>query len=159
MGFTLCALFNATVYSGFRARVKAIGGMPHSQYVSKFFFETCGADNVWLLYLSRDDWFSTVGNGNCSQIEVVFENDSGSSFRSIMNPVGRCGVKLVYEQDMGLMEKFFAFAQCIFKDFNQSLITIRDGWVHSMINRLPKKFFQSASSRTRTREYTQSNPV
>ena len=125
MGFTLCALFNATVYSGFRARVKAIGGMPHSQYVSKFVFETCGADNVWLLYLSRDDWFSTVGNGKCSQIEVVFENDPSSIYHSLQNPVRRCGVSLVYEQDMELMEELNqANAQCC----SSSRVITYEGW-------------------------------
>ncbi|KAF3960480.1 hypothetical protein CMV_014818 [Castanea mollissima] len=108
MGFTLCALFTTSrlAYSGFRARVKAIGDMPHSQYVSQLFFRYFSKQHhVWLLYLSRDDWFSTVGNGECSQIEVVFEEDSGSSFLSTINPVGRCGVGLVYEQDMELMEE------------------------------------------------------
>ena len=70
--------------------MKAIGDMPHSQYVSKFHFEYCANDNIWLLYLSRDDWFRTVGNGECSQIEVVFENGHAE----------QCGVGLVYEQDM-----------------------------------------------------------
>ena len=113
MGFILCARFSHIFLkpydnSGFRACVKAIGGMPHSQYVSQLFFRKWREDHVWLLYLSRDDWFSTVGNGECSQIEVVFE-ESDSSFGYEMNPVVQCGVSLVYEQDMGLMEKFFAF--------------------------------------------------
>ena len=124
IGFTLCALFNAYVYSGFRARVKAIGDMPHSQYVSEYHFGTC-VDHVWLLYLSRDDWFSTVGNGECSQIEVVFENDSGSSYFSSKNPVGRCGVSLVYEQDMELMEELNqANAQCC----SSSRVITYEGW-------------------------------
>ena len=97
MGFTLCAHFNTNSFrSGFRARVKAIGDMPHSQYVSECFFRRCSSyHHIWLLYLSRDDWFSTVGNGECSQIEVVFEesSDFGSS-------VLQCGVSLVYMQDM-----------------------------------------------------------
>ena len=109
MGFTLCArlYIETNEYSGFRACVYAIGGMPHRQYVSQLPFRKCSKDHVWLLYLSRDDWFSTVGNGECSQIEVVFQD---SSFGYKMNPVLQCGVSLVYEQDMGLMEKFFAFA-------------------------------------------------
>ena len=108
MGFTLCALFNADVNFGFRARVKAIGDMPSSQYVSKFHFGTCNKDQVWLLYLSHDDWFSTVGNGECSQIEVAFEMSDGGRA-----PVQQCGVSLVYEQDMELMEELNqANAQC-----------------------------------------------
>ncbi|XP_030969430.1 TMV resistance protein N-like [Quercus lobata] len=130
MGFTLCALFNSFVYSGLRARVKAIGDMPHSQYVSKFHFETskfqfhfgfCSSNHVWLLYLSRDDWFSTVGNGECTQIEVVFEVDSPYS----MNPVGQCGVSLVYELDMELMEELNqANAQCS----SSSRVITFEGW-------------------------------
>ena len=57
--------------------------------------------HVWLLYLSRDDWFSTVGNGECSQIEVVFENNHFS----INSVLQRCGVSLVYEQDVERMEE------------------------------------------------------
>ena len=128
MGFTLCALFNATVYSDFKARVKAIGDVPHRQHVSKFHFERCNHDHVWLLYLSRDDWFNTVGNGECSQIEVVFEsesNNSGSIYPSLENPVGQCGVSLVYEQDMELMEEFNqANAQCC----SSSRVITYEGW-------------------------------
>ena len=110
MGFILCARFNPMFLkpydnSGFRACVKAIGGMPHSQYVSQLFFRKGTEDHVWLLYLSRDDWFSTVGNGECSQIEVVFETDLSSSFLSTINP--QCGVNLVYKQKLNQVN-----AQC-----------------------------------------------
>nr|XP_023921555.1 disease resistance-like protein DSC1 [Quercus suber] len=134
MGFTLCALFNEKAYftGEYRACVKAIGDMPDSQYVFKNLkFGGCGVNDVdytylylfhndwfstvgnseskqienhvWLLYLSRDDWFSTVGNGECSEIEVVFEYVSDLDIPS--SPVKRCGVSLVYEQDMELMEE------------------------------------------------------
>nr|XP_023921554.1 TMV resistance protein N-like isoform X2 [Quercus suber] len=129
MGFALCALFNEEAdFSGeYSACVKAIGDMPHIQYVFKNLkFRRCSENrvhrfhnnwystvgnseckqienHVWLLYLSRDDWFSTVGNGECRQIEVVFED---VSYRDIPSrPVKRCGVSLVYEQDMELMEE------------------------------------------------------
>ena len=109
MGFTLCALFNATddsdFFFGLRARVKAIGDMPHSQCVSQTFFRICSKDQVWLLYLSCDDWFRTVGNGECSQIEVVYEYAPSSLYHNFKNPVWQCGVSLVYEQDMELMEE------------------------------------------------------
>nr|XP_023919568.1 putative adenylate cyclase regulatory protein [Quercus suber] len=109
MGFTLCAIFNGGVDSKFRACVEAIGDIPRSQYV----FENsdiveCSANNVWLLYLSRDDWFSTFGNGECIEIEVVFEEvvfKYGSYCDNPSSPVKRCGVSLVYEQDMELMEE------------------------------------------------------
>ena len=105
MGFTLCALFNEDVLPDFRARVKAIGDMPHNQYVSPFHFGRCSKRHVWLLYLSCDDWFRTVGNGECSQIEVVYEYAPSSLYHNFKNPVWQCGVSLVYEQDMELMEE------------------------------------------------------
>ena len=102
-----------------------VGELNEHEAVSKFHFGTCSTDHVWLLYLSRDDWFSTVGNGECSQIEVVFENDSGSSYFSSKNPVGRCGVSLVYEQDMELMEELNqANAQCC----SSSRVITYEGW-------------------------------
>ena len=128
MGFTLCAIFNDNAYFdfGFRACVKAIGDMPHSQYVFNFSqFENCSEDNVWLLYLSRDDWFSTAGNGECSQIEVVFENDPDSVYHISQDPVCQCGVSLVYEQDMELMEELNqANAQCS----SSSRVITFEGW-------------------------------
>ena len=120
MGFTLCALFNAHVFSGFRACVKAIGDMPHSQYVSESHFGSCRTDHIWLLHLSRDDWFSTVGNGECSQIEVVFEMSDGRRA-----PVQQCGVSLVYKQDMEPMEELNqANAQCC----SSSRVITFEGW-------------------------------
>ena len=54
----------------------ALGGdMPHRHYSSDIFFRlTSGVCHIWLLYLSRDSCFATVGNGECNQIEVIFEN-------------------------------------------------------------------------------------
>ena len=129
MGFTLCARFNADVTFGFRARVKAIGDMPPSQYVSEFHFRTCNKAHVWLLFLSRDDWFSTVGDGKCNEVEVVFETGSGSRY----NPVLRCGVSLVYEADMERMEELNQVnAQCS----SSSCVINYEGWdgVHGFVN-------------------------
>ena len=116
MGFTLCAVANisSSAYSGFRARVKAIGDMPHSQYVSNFHFGRRSGNHVGLFYLSRDDWFSTVGNGECSQIEVVFENDVGYS----LYDVRQCGISLVYELNQ-------ANAQC---SSSSSRVITYEGW-------------------------------
>ncbi|KAF3956343.1 hypothetical protein CMV_018518 [Castanea mollissima] len=108
MGFALCALFDAffplnDVISapvdktfGLRAHVIALGGdMLHRHYSSDIFFrQTSGVCHIWLLYLSRDSWFATVGNGECNQIEVTFEN-----YGPRLN-VWNCGVNLVYEQDV-----------------------------------------------------------
>ena len=44
--------------------------------------------------MSHDEWFATVGNGECSQIKVTFEGgklyEKGTEF----------GVSLVYKQDV-----------------------------------------------------------
>ncbi|KAL4605156.1 hypothetical protein ACB092_09G009000 [Castanea dentata] len=136
MGFTLCASYSSITGSfyRYRTRVKAIGDTPHKQYVSEFHFGMCSDGHIWLLYLSRDDWFSTVGNGECSQIEVVFENDSGSSYFSSKNPVRRCGVSLVYKQDMELMEELNQEnAQCC----SSSRVITYEGWDgvhHGVVN-------------------------
>ena len=51
-------------------------------------------DSIWLFYLSCDDWFATVGNGECSKIKVLIETyDSAIRVRE-------CGVNLVYKQDV-----------------------------------------------------------
>ena len=96
MGFVLCAYVNVIGETfGLGARVIALGDMPHSHYASKTFFRTTAlGSHIWLLFFSHDDWFATVGNGECSQIEVVFEN-YGS-----VDGVRECGVSLVYEQNV-----------------------------------------------------------
>ncbi|KAF3960479.1 hypothetical protein CMV_014817 [Castanea mollissima] len=151
MGFTLCAFLNINrwVCSGFRARVKAIGDMRHCQYVTQSFSRECSGEaigdmlhslsrecresHVWLLYLSRDDWFSTVGNGECSQIEVVFERHSHPLYYP-EDPVQQCGVSLVYKQDVELMEELNqANAQC---SSSSRVITYEgcDGVHHGLVN-------------------------
>ena len=39
-------------------------------------FSSSGVVQIWLLYLSSDDWFSTIENGECNQIKVLFETSS-----------------------------------------------------------------------------------
>ena len=48
---------------------------------------------------------------------------------------------------------FFFFSQCFFKTFNQTLITIRDGWAHNRVNCWSEEFFQSIIAWTWTREF------
>ena len=107
VGFNLCACFDALYppvpidkfdtsdeIFGLRARVIAFGDMPHSHYVFEAFSSvTSGVNQIWLLYISRDNWFPTV-HGECNWIMVVFETSSPHLY------VRRCGVRLVYEQDM-----------------------------------------------------------
>uniref|UniRef100_A0A2N9J4H8 C-JID domain-containing protein n=1 Tax=Fagus sylvatica TaxID=28930 RepID=A0A2N9J4H8_FAGSY len=72
MGFAVCASFNSppsyddefgnpVKTFGLRARVIALGDMPHSHdYASEIFFNVKVAPkHIWLLYLSRDDWLAT----------------------------------------------------------------------------------------------------
>ena len=67
--------------------------------------------NNYLLYLSCDEWFATVGNGECSQIKVTFEGgklyDNGTEF----------GVNLVYEQDVDEFNQ--TNAQCLIASFGE----------------------------------------
>uniref|UniRef100_A0A2N9GN70 Uncharacterized protein n=1 Tax=Fagus sylvatica TaxID=28930 RepID=A0A2N9GN70_FAGSY len=126
MGFALYASFNAISspsYAdefgnrvktfGLRARVKALGDMPYSHYAFEVFFNVKFAlEHIWLLYLSRDDWFANV-DGEYSKIEVEFETYSIN--------VWQCGASLLYEQDMEEFHK--TFAQC-----GGSYITTYEGW-------------------------------
>ncbi len=105
MGFALCAClvghnsFKISVSEkafGFRARVIALGDMPQSHYASEIFFGpmTFDSSHIWILYVSRNDWFAIVRNGKCSKIEVVFETSIPG-----LN-VEECGVSLVYRDDV-----------------------------------------------------------
>ena len=109
MGFALCAFFriNSCGYSSERyslkGRVIALGDMPHYT-VEVFIGETsseCIVGHLWLLYLSRDDWLATRWNDQCSRIKVEFDTNSPSV------EVIKCGVRLIYEQDV--------------EEFNQSI--------------------------------------
>jgi hypothetical protein len=78
-----------------KANVIALGDMPHSDYTFEIFSRvTFGRWHMWLSYLSRDSWFATVQNGECSQIKVSFETHGDRLV------VWNCGVRLVYEQDV-----------------------------------------------------------
>ena len=59
-----------------RARVIALGDMPLNNWAFELFTTVIRLGNgICLLYLSRDEWLATLGNGECSQIEVIFEFD------------------------------------------------------------------------------------
>ena len=62
-----------------RARVIALGDMPQNHQAFELFTALIRlgplGNNICLLYLSRDEWFATVGNGKCHQIKVIFEFD------------------------------------------------------------------------------------
>ena len=94
MGFAICASASAiaTKWMGFGVRVYviALGDMPLNFFTTRMHCE----DSIWLFYLSRDDWFATVGNGECSKIKVIIETyDSAIHVRE-------CGFNMVYKQDV-----------------------------------------------------------
>ncbi|KAL4614179.1 hypothetical protein ACB092_07G035400 [Castanea dentata] len=108
MGFALCASLDAP-YShisveefhltgktfGLKVHVIARGDMPHSYYATEISCSTkLVARHIWLLHLSRDDWFATARSGEFNQIEVVFESTRPGLY------VRKCGLSLVYKQDV-----------------------------------------------------------
>ncbi|XP_030924500.1 TMV resistance protein N-like [Quercus lobata] len=118
MGFALCASVSACKGNrfGVGARVTALGDMTQNHYASELFntFMHC-EDSIWLLYLSRDDWFAAVGNGECRKIKVIFETYD-SAFH-----VHECGVNLVYEQDVDEFSQ--TNAQCLIESFGKGFIS------------------------------------
>lgn len=108
MGFVLCTKFKLSSLSKFvvRARVIACGGESgdtpcrHGHYASEMSVDESREPYYfkqklnWLLFLSRDYWFATVGNGGCSRIEFIFET-SGPQIRVIEQ---MCEVSLMYEK-------------------------------------------------------------
>uniref|UniRef100_A0A7N2MGI1 C-JID domain-containing protein n=1 Tax=Quercus lobata TaxID=97700 RepID=A0A7N2MGI1_QUELO len=122
MGFAICALIKACKDCCFgeldiKVRVRALGDMHHGQYASKTFFAKLHLTyHIWILYLSRDDWFAIVGNYECSQIEVAF-----FEYHSSFEKVQKCGFSLVYEQDKE--ESNQAIAQC-----SSSRVITYEGW-------------------------------
>ena len=124
MGLALCASFNAisspSYAHEFGNPVKTFGLRAHVEVRDVYlhppfeiFFNVKFAPNhIWLLYLSRDDWFATF-NPKWIKIGVVFETYSVN--------VWKCGAGLLYEQDMEEFHK--TFAQC-----GGSSITTYEGW-------------------------------
>ena len=75
IGFALWAsVSNIRWEDDIRARVIAVGDMPQNHWAFELFTTLILLQrDICLLYLSRDEWFATVGNGECSQIKVIFE--------------------------------------------------------------------------------------
>ena len=116
IGFTLRASVylsgNIKLECVITAHVMVLGEMPQNPWAFELVttlihFET----GICLLYLSRNDWFATVGNRKCSQIKVIFETNK------ITIDVFDCGVSLIYEQDV---EEFnHTNAQCLIASFGE----------------------------------------
>ena len=105
MGFALCARMDGYHSSyGFRAYVRAFRDQSTHIYCAYGIFKTIfGWGQISLMYLSRDDWFAQVPNGECSEIEVEFDNN-------VRLKALECGVRLVYEQEVEEFNQ--TIAQC-----------------------------------------------
>ena len=114
IGFALWASRSyVSVKDDIRASVIALGNIPQNDRVSEHFTTTISDKNsICLLYLSRADWFAKVGNGECSQIKVIFETRE-----STMG--GECGVSLIYKQ--GVDEFNETNAQCLIESFGEEV--------------------------------------
>ena len=97
-----------------RACVIALGDMPQNHCASELFATliSCEVD-IGLLYLSCDDWFAKVGNGECSQIKVIFKTDKSTIY------VEECGVSLIYKQDVDEFNQ--TNAQCLIESFREEV--------------------------------------
>ncbi|KAF3963561.1 hypothetical protein CMV_012068 [Castanea mollissima] len=70
--------------------------------------------SICLFYLSCDDWFATIGNGECGQIKVIFATNDSAIHAC------ECGVSLVYEQDVDEFSQ--TNAQCLIESFGKEFI-------------------------------------
>ncbi|XP_065628399.1 uncharacterized protein LOC112016323 isoform X2 [Quercus suber] len=119
IGLALWALVTDPRYAGLRVRTRvvAIGKMPQNHYAFELFTTQINVEvktailfNNYLLYLSRDEWFATVGNGECSQIKVIFEGGKLYEWTKFW-------VSLVYEQDVDEFNQ--TNAQCLIASFGK----------------------------------------
>ena len=118
IGFTLWAAISSLLdfENGirFRARVVALSDTPQNHCASELFTILINRGVcICLLYLSHDDWFSIVGNDECSQIKVIFETDKRTLY------MGECGVSLIYKQDVNEFNQ--TNAQCLIKSFGEEV--------------------------------------
>ena len=94
----------------------ALGDMSQNLWDFEPFTTLMYVENeICLLYLFRDEWFATVGNGKCSQIMVSFETE-GSECPTCL---GKCGVSLTYEQDVDKFNQ--KYAQSLIESFGEEV--------------------------------------
>ncbi|XP_030968544.1 TMV resistance protein N-like isoform X3 [Quercus lobata] len=115
MGFALWASLSGIIglKHGIRVRVIALGDMPQNHCASELFttWTHCGV-SICLLYLFHDDWVTKVGE--CSHIKVIFETNESNIY------VWKCGVSLVYEQDVDEFNQ--TNAQCLIESVGEVFI-------------------------------------
>ena len=114
IGFALWASVSyVNAECGIRASVIALGNIPQNDRVSEHFTTSiCYKNSICLLYLSRADWFAKVGNGECSQIKVIFETHK-------FTMEGECGVSLIYKQGVDKFNE--TNAQCLIESFGEEV--------------------------------------
>ena len=99
---------------GIRARVVALGDMPPNHCASELFTTWIHCEvRICLLYLSRDEWFATLGKGKCNQIKVIFESEQNTIYAK------ECGVSLIYEQDVDTFNQ--TNTQCLIDSFGEEV--------------------------------------
>ena len=120
IGFALWAsLSYVNAKYDIRARVIALGNIPQNDRVSEHFTTIISAENsICLLYLSHADWFAKVGNGECSQIKVIFKYHKYDKYHKLYMR-GDCGVSLIYKQ--GVDEFNETNGQCLIKSFGEEV--------------------------------------
>jgi len=97
-----------------RAQVIALGDMPQNHGAFELFTTLIRFGNgICLLYLSRDEWFATLGKGKCNQIKVIFESEQNTIYAK------ECGVSLIYEQDVDTFNQ--TNTQCLIESFGEEV--------------------------------------
>ena len=72
----------------------ALGDMPQNHWAFELFTILIRLKSgICLLHLPCDDWFATIGNGNCSHIKVTYETDESTFGDDVFD----CGISLLYE--------------------------------------------------------------
>ena len=121
IGLALWASLDTWSKYGIRTRKVAVGKMPQNHCAFELLTTqrnvTVNAElhfNNYLFCLSHDEWFATVGNGECCQIKVTFEGsklyEKGTEF----------GVSFVYKQDVDEFNQ--TNAQCLIESFGKGFI-------------------------------------
>ncbi|KAM0993922.1 hypothetical protein EV2_009838 [Malus domestica] len=77
-------------------QLEVCGTQPAFRFSEKFC--QVDSDHLWMFYVSRDRYFGTDWHNSCSQIEFLFET-RGPGLK-----VKKCGVRLMYEQDVGALQ-------------------------------------------------------
>ena len=113
----------ALVSDPYGIREVIVGKMPQNHCAFEVFTTGINVEvktelrsSYYLLYLSRDEWFATVGNGECSYIKVIFK----AICKGNKPYHWKFGVSLVYEKDVDEFNQ--TNAQCLIARFGETPI-------------------------------------